>query len=65
MSINIASRDTGCTGVVTMASQAFVEKLTLRGIEKVFCPVLVIHFSTRRAFPRTGMVSFIQPDTRE
>ena len=34
MSINIASRDRDCQGVVTIASQAFVEELTIRGIEK-------------------------------
>lgn len=34
MSINIASRDNDCKGVVTVASQAYVEELTVRGIEK-------------------------------
>jgi pimeloyl-ACP methyl ester carboxylesterase len=34
MAIHIAARDKDCMGVVTMASQAFVEDLTLRGIEQ-------------------------------
>lgn len=33
MSINIAARDSDCKGVVTIASQAFVEKRTVQGIE--------------------------------
>jgi pimeloyl-ACP methyl ester carboxylesterase len=34
MSINIASRDSDCRAVITMSSQAFVEKLTVSGIEE-------------------------------
>lgn len=33
MSINIASQDRDCRGVVTVASQAFVEPITTQGIE--------------------------------
>ena len=34
MAINIASRDADCVAVVTMAAQAFVEEITIAGIEK-------------------------------
>lgn len=34
MAINIASRDADCIAVVTMAAQAFVEEITIAGIEK-------------------------------
>lgn len=45
ISINIAARDQDCKGVITMASQSFVEKITMRGVEK-----------TKREFERPGQI---------
>lgn len=49
MSINIASQDRDCQGVVTVASQAFVEELTVRGIEK-----------TRMEFEQPGQIGRLE-----
>lgn len=45
ISINIAAQDPDCKGVVTIASQSFVEEMTLRGVEK-----------TKREFERPGQI---------
>lgn len=49
MSISIAARDTDCLAVVTMASQAFVEDRTVRGIEEA-----------RTMFDQPGQVERLQ-----
>lgn len=45
MSINIASRDTACKGVITIAAQAFVEKNTIQGIK-----------NAKRGFEQPGQI---------
>ena len=49
MSINIAARDNDCKGVVTEASQAFVEKRTVRGIE-----------AAKREFDQSGQLERLE-----
>lgn len=45
MSINIAALDTDCAAVITMAAQAFVEQLTVKGIQ-----------DAREVFKQTGQI---------
>jgi len=49
MAVNIASRDKDCKGVVTVASQAFVEELTVKGIEK-----------TKKEFSKPGQIQRLE-----